>query len=89
MDQPELTCKELVELVTEYLEGALPPPEVNRFEAHLSDCPGCTIYVEQIRQTIRVMGEISEESLNKTMRDTLLDVFRDWKSNPSDGPTAH
>jgi anti-sigma factor RsiW len=50
-----MTCQELVELVTDYLEGALPPEDAARFEAHVGSCPGCEAYLEQIRTTIAVM----------------------------------
>jgi anti-sigma factor RsiW len=52
----DLVCQELVELVTDYLDGALSPPDRARFEAHIADCEGCTRYVEQIRTTIAVGG---------------------------------
>ncbi len=75
----DLTCEQLVELVTEYLDGALSARERERFEAHLSYCPGCTSYVEQIGTTIRLTGEpLTEESLSPEMRETLLSQFRDW-----------
>ena len=72
----ELTCQELVELVTEYLEGALSPPEQMRFEDHLMACEGCTAYVEQMRQTIRLAGRLSEEAISDEARNELLKVFR-------------
>ena len=75
----ELSCRELVELVTDYLENALPPAERVRFEAHLVACPGCQTYLEQMRQTIDVLGRVTEESLEPAARDQLLDLFRTWK----------
>ena len=74
-----MTCQELVELVTEYLEGTMPRPDRARFEKHLAVCPGCVEYVEQIRQTVRASGRLREESLDAATRDRLLDLFRDWK----------
>lgn len=76
----EMTCRELVELVTEYLEGSLPQGERERFEAHLAICEGCTAYVEQIRVAIRVTGNLSEEELSPEATDRLLAAFRSWKS---------
>jgi anti-sigma factor RsiW len=76
---PEMTCKELVELVTDYLEDALPVPERARFEAHLAECEGCTNYVEQMRQTIQLAGSLTEEAIPAQARDELLAVFRRWK----------
>ena len=75
----ELSCRELVELVTDYLENALPQAERARFEEHLIACPGCQTYLEQMRQTIDVLGRVTEESLEPAARDQLLDLFSNWK----------
>jgi anti-sigma factor RsiW len=74
-----LACKDLVELVTDYLEGALPPPDRERFEAHIAGCEGCLNYVEQMRHTIRAVGKLTEESIEPQARDELLKAFRNWK----------
>ena len=79
MNRDYLTCREMVELVTEYLEGAMSAREMAIFEAHLSVCPGCTAYFEQMRQTIKLAGKLTEESITPQARDELLRVFRDWK----------
>jgi len=82
----ELTCRELVELVTDYLEGALSPEERMRFEEHLLICEGCSAYVDQVRKTIEVVGSLQEESIPPQMRDNLLEAFRAWKAgNPTGG----
>jgi predicted anti-sigma-YlaC factor YlaD len=81
MQQDEMTCKELVELVTEYLDGALSPADTARFEAHLVDCPYCRIYLDQMRRTISALGRLSEESIALQTRDELLQIFRDWKQS--------
>ncbi len=60
----ELTCRELVELVTEYLEGTLPEPERLRFDAHLAECPYCQTYLEQMRQTIAPVGRLTEDTID-------------------------
>ena len=75
----EMTCKELVELVTEYLEGTLPDDVRIRMENHLLGCDGCTNYLDQMRQTIRLTGRLREENLTPQQRDDLLKLFRDWK----------
>jgi predicted anti-sigma-YlaC factor YlaD len=75
----ELTCKELVEVVTDYLEGSMAPEDRVRFEEHLVDCPGCSAYLDQMRETVRLSGALREEDLEPAARATLLDVFRDWK----------
>ncbi|HLF74412.1 MAG TPA: zf-HC2 domain-containing protein [Anaerolineales bacterium] len=74
-----MTCKELVELVTEYLEGMLPEDARIRMERHLSGCDGCATYLEQMRQTIRLTGRLREENLTAQQRDDLLTLFRDWR----------
>jgi predicted anti-sigma-YlaC factor YlaD len=77
-DSAGLTCKELVELVTDYLEGTLEPWERRRFEEHLLICEGCAAYLDQMRRTIEVVGAITEESMPPHARDKLLATFRDW-----------
>jgi predicted anti-sigma-YlaC factor YlaD len=77
--EDDLACQELVELVTDYLEDRLPPVQHRRFEAHLALCRGCRIYLEQMRQTIRVLGKLTEESIEPEARERLMNVFRDWK----------
>ena len=74
-----MTCKELVELVTDYLEMRLAPGDLKRFEAHLELCDPCVTYIEQIRQSVTVVGTLSEETLPPGAADTLLAEFRDWK----------
>ena len=78
MDE-QMTCKELVELVTDYLEGSLSGDVRARMDQHLSACEGCSNYMEQMRQTIRLTGHLQEESLSPKQRDDLLKLFRDWK----------
>ena len=75
----EMTCKELVELITDYLEDALSPAERARFEAHLGRCDGCTTYLDQMRRTIALSGRLTEESIAPRAQEELLDVFQDWK----------
>ena len=73
-----ITCQEFVELVTDYLEGALPEDQVRGFEQHMDDCPWCARYLEQMRVTLRTVGHIDEESISQEARDALLHAFRDW-----------
>jgi anti-sigma factor RsiW len=77
-DLPEMPCRELVELITNYLEDRLSAVDRVRFEAHLADCEACRTYLDQFRQTIRVLGRLPEESLSPEARNTLLAAFRDW-----------
>jgi anti-sigma factor RsiW len=79
MSSRELACQEFVELVTEYLEGTLPPAERARFEQHLTTCDGCTTYLEQMRQTIQLVGTLTEELIPAEGKDKLLLAFRDWR----------
>jgi len=75
----DLSCRDLVELVTEYLEGSLPRAERARVDAHLSGCPGCTTYIEQMGETIRLTGRLRAVDLPPAAREALLQAFRDWK----------
>ena len=75
----DLPCQQLVELVTAYLEGRLPEPEHARFEAHLALCSGCRTYLEQMRQTIRALGRLAEESIHPEAKTQLLAAFRGWR----------
>ena len=76
---PGMDCNELVELVTDYLEMRLAPVDVQRFEAHVEECDACATYLEQIRQSVAVVGTLSEETLPAGAGDALLAEFRDWK----------
>ena len=75
-DLPEMPCRELVELITEYLEDRLSPVDRARFEAHLATCEACRAFLEQFRQTIRALGRLPEESLSPEARSALLAAFR-------------
>jgi len=75
-----MNCHTLVELVTDYLEGALAEDERARLEEHLAACDGCTSYLEQIRTTIRMTGMLTEEQIEPEARAALLDVYRAWRS---------
>jgi anti-sigma factor RsiW len=75
-----ITCREFVELATEFLEDRLPASERERFEDHLALCPGCQAYMEQLRATLRALGRIPEEALSAAAREELLHAFRDWKA---------
>jgi anti-sigma factor RsiW len=76
----DLSCAELVELVTEYLEDALDRDARDRFERHLAGCGHCAAYLDQIRLTVRVAGRLREDSLEPEARDALLAAFRGWRS---------
>jgi anti-sigma factor RsiW len=76
----ELTCKELVEVVTDYVEGRLSEPDRRRFEAHLETCEGCTTYLQQMQETIRLTGVLREEHVPPRARAELLQAFRAWRS---------
>ncbi len=76
----QLSCQELVEVVTSYLEGALPDADRLELERHLETCDGCRQYVEQLRTTIVLTGEARPLDLTSEAEDALLAAFRDWKS---------
>jgi anti-sigma factor RsiW len=75
-----MSCQELVELVTAYLEEALPPDDRDRFEQHLAECGTCQVYVEQIRATIRLAGRVTPDDLSPEAERELLAAFRSWHS---------
>ena len=75
-----MTCREMVELVTAYLEGQLAPDVRVHFEEHLAICDGCTAYVEEMRDTLRALGRLPEDRLSAEARETLLAAFGDWSS---------
>ena len=76
----ELSCQELVELVTNYVDGILSPAERASFDHHLEGCTGCREYVEQMRSTIEVTGRLTPADVSPEMEEKLLTVFRNWKS---------
>lgn len=75
-EHDELTCRELVELVTTYIEGGMGEGERRRVEAHLAECPGCAAYLEQMLWTIRLAGRLGERPLSEGERAELLALFR-------------
>ena len=77
-DLPEMPCRELVEVITDYLEDQLSPDDRARFEAHLAECSACRLYLEQFRVTIRVLGRLPEESLSADTRHGIEAAFQGW-----------
>jgi hypothetical protein len=77
---PAMSCKEFVELVTDYFEGALSEEATWRFEQHIKDCFWCGRYLEQMRATIETVGRIDEDSISPDAKDALLHAFRDWNA---------
>lgn len=75
----EMSCQELVEVVTDYLENTLARADRERFDAHLAECPGCADYVRQMRLTLELAGKIEEDALPPDARTTLLEAFRGWR----------
>ncbi|HEX6798392.1 MAG TPA: zf-HC2 domain-containing protein [Ktedonobacterales bacterium] len=76
----ELSCRELVELVTAYREGALAPKERALFEAHMASCPPCVHYVEQLDLTVRALGGVNAQIERESFTQELLKLFRAWKA---------
>jgi anti-sigma factor RsiW len=76
----EIVCRELVELVTPYLEDALPADERALVEQHLASCDGCEAYVQQMRLTIRAIGHVSEDAITSKTREDVLAIFRKWRN---------
>jgi anti-sigma factor RsiW len=80
-DVPELTCKEVVELVNDYLGGAMAASDRARFESHLAACDGCTTYLQQMKTTVELTGRLGEDSLADDAKHDLLEAFRRWKKD--------
>ena len=78
----EPTCKQIVELVTDYLEGRLPLEDRTRFEQHLVYCDGCRTYLQQMRQTISAAHAAGGEPLTPAQQEELVRLFRGWKKKP-------
>jgi anti-sigma factor RsiW len=74
----DLVCRQAVELVTDYLEGALSPAQRRRFEAHVASCPDCPEYVAQMRAIITLTGSITTDDLTPRMRSELISLYHRW-----------
>lgn len=77
---PRLSCREVVELVTDYLDDALAPLQRARFEAHLQTCPDCATYLAQMRTTIALLGRLREDDVPRPVLDELVQAFRGWQA---------
>jgi anti-sigma factor RsiW len=78
-----LACQQVVELVTDYLEGGLSRSDQRRFEAHLDGCPHCTEYLHQMRSVITATGQLTPEDMSPEMQDEFIALFRQWRSESS------
>ncbi len=74
------TCHEIIELLSTYIEGGLTADDRSRVDEHLALCDGCTTYLEQMRETIRLSGMVTEEQVPEDEKAALLAAFRDWRS---------
>jgi predicted anti-sigma-YlaC factor YlaD len=79
LNQDELNCQEVVELVTDYLEQALLPEMQAQFEKHVAECPGCDTYLEQLQQTIMMLRKLAEQPMFPETKQGLLEIFHKWK----------
>jgi anti-sigma factor RsiW len=81
----DIVCQQAVELVTDYLEGALSRAGRRRFEAHLAGCPHCTEYLAQMRATIELTGRVTPEELTPQMQDEFIALYRQWRADGDQG----
>jgi anti-sigma factor RsiW len=81
LHRKDIVCQQAVELVTDYLEGALSWRERRRFEAHLRACPNCAAYLEQIRLTIELTGAVQADDLTPEAKAELSDLYRRWRAD--------
>jgi len=79
MNANKLSCQEVVELITDYLEQALLPETQSQFEEHIATCPGCNTFLEQVQQTIVMLRTLSEQQTFPETKQDLLEIFRRWK----------
>jgi anti-sigma factor RsiW len=79
MTDQALTCHDVIELLSNYIDGVLTADERRRVDEHLALCDGCTTYLEQMRESIRLSGMVSEDQVPESERAALLDAFRDWR----------
>jgi anti-sigma factor RsiW len=77
--EQEMACRELVEVVTDYLEGALPAHDRLRLEAHLAECRYCMDYIAQMRRTIEALGKLPAQPVDPAQQEVLLEAFRGWR----------
>ena len=91
MTRDEMACRDLVEAVTDYLEGALSNADRARFEEHLGVCRGCGTYLDQMRRTIELAGRLTPEdvAIPASARDRLLAAFRRWRAGERSGLDAN
>jgi anti-sigma factor RsiW len=76
-----MNCRQVVELMTEYLEGALSAEESARFEEHIAGCDGCRAYLAQLRMTREMVGRLATEPVPTALEGQLIEAFRDWRSH--------
>lgn len=81
----EITCRQAVALVTDYLDDALSSPDRARFEAHLAECPSCNEYVKQIRVTVAASGRVVEDDLDPIAQHDLMELYRRWRDGGDGG----
>src|SRR4029077_10897875 len=82
-----MKCRDVVELMTDYLEGALSPSDRRRFEDHIAGCDGCRAYLDQMRATRSLTVKLAEEPMSKELQDELTRAFRNWRSDKNTGRT--
>ena len=78
--EPDVTCREVVELLSDYLDDAIPAPDRARLDAHLAGCDGCSSALEQLREAIRVTGTLTEEQAAQEQLEPVRSVFRAWRN---------
>ena len=74
-----MNCRQVVELMTDYIEGTLAPAERARFEEHIAGCDGCTAYLDQMRITRRIVGGLADVPMPQSVERELVEAFRNWR----------
>ncbi len=76
----EIPCQRVVEMVTDYLEGALSRGDRRRIEHHLAGCPHCSAYLAQMRETLRLTGRLVPDDLSADVREEFGEIYRRWQA---------
>jgi anti-sigma factor RsiW len=79
----DIVCQEVVEVITDYLEGTMPRARRRRLQAHFAGCEHCSEYLAQMRATIRLTGQLRTDDLTPQMRSELIAVYRRWRAEPA------
>lgn len=88
LQQEDVACREVADLLTAYMDDALTAGERERLDRHLELCPPCTQYLDQMRLTISAVGQVTPDDLSPSVVDDLVSIFRDWREQDAPSPSS-